>query len=68
MILVNLQACIKRHHDTQRQLASALGISCSTLSDKIRGQGASFRLHEILFIKERYHLSAEEVDAVFFKR
>ena len=66
MILTDLQSCILRHHDTQRQLASALGISPSTLSAKIHGKGTSFRLGEILLITERYHLSAEEVDTVFF--
>ena len=57
---------IVRNNDTQRLLAKALGISLSNLNAKINGKTASFRQAEIILIKDRYHLSAEEVDAIFF--
>ena len=57
---------IIRNHDTQKLLAEALGISLSNLNAKINGKTASFRQSEIMLIKDRYHLSAEEVDAIFF--
>ena len=61
-----LKSYIVRNHDTQLRLAQALGISLSNLNAKINGKTASFRQAEILLIKDRYHLSAEEVDAIFF--
>lgn len=51
--------------DTQAQLAQAIGICASNLNDKINGK-ASFRQDEIAIIKNRYHLTAVEVDAIFF--
>lgn len=61
-----LRALILQRGDTQETLAKALGISLSNLNAKINGRGASFRQSEIAAIKARYHLSAGEVDAVFF--
>lgn len=61
-----LRALILQRGDTQETLAKALGISLSNLNAKINGRGASFRQSEIAAIKARYHLSAVEVDAVFF--
>ena len=57
---------ITKNGDTQQKLANALGISLSNLSAKINGNGASFRQNEIAAIKERYHMTASEIDAVFF--
>ena len=51
--------------DTQAQLAQAIGISASNLNDKINGK-ASFRQDEIAIIKDRYHLTAVDVDTIFF--
>lgn len=61
-----LKSFIVRNADTQEGLAKALGISLSNLNAKINGTGASFRQAEIAAIKSRYHMSAEDVDAVFF--
>lgn len=61
-----LKSFIVRNADTQEGLAKALGISLSNLNAKINGTGASFRQTEIAAIKSRYHMSAEDVDAVFF--
>lgn len=52
--------------DTQETLANAMGISLSRLNAKINSNGAEFTQSEILFIKQRYKLSASNVDAIFF--
>ena len=58
---------MKLFGDTQEVLAKALGISLSRLNAKINEtDGAEFTQSEITFIKIRYHLTAEEVDAIFF--
>lgn len=51
--------------DTQSSLSKALGISRMTLSNKLHGRN-DFSQAEILFIKDRYRLNAEDVDAIFF--
>lgn len=60
-----LKGKIRENGDTQEKLAVALGISNSNLSDKINGK-SSFRQNEILLIKERYSLTANDVDRIFF--
>lgn len=60
-----LKAKIVEHGDTQAQLAAAIGISASNLNDKINGK-VSFRQNEIASIRNRYSLSAQEVDLIFF--
>lgn len=60
-----LKAKIVENGDTQAQLAAALGISPSNLNDKINGK-VSFRQNEIAAIKEKYSLTANEVDTIFF--
>lgn len=51
--------------DTQFMLAEALGITRTTLSAKINGR-ASFTQPEISSIKKRYHLTAEQIEDIFF--
>lgn len=51
--------------DTQSCLASAIGISTSNLNDKINGK-VPFRQDDIAAIRNRYHLSAVDVDLIFF--
>ena len=60
-----LKATMVAHGDTQAQLADAIGISASNFNDKINGK-VSFRQNDILAIKERYSLTAEDVDHIFF--
>ena len=60
-----LKAKIAEHGDTQAKLAAAIGISASNLNDKINGK-VSFRQNEIASIRNRYGLSAQEVDLIFF--
>ena len=52
--------------DTQESLSVAMRISLSRLNAKINSNGAEFTQKEIMFIKNRYNLTAEEVDAIFF--
>lgn len=60
-----LKAKIVENGDTQAQLAEALGISASNLNEKINGK-VSFRQNEIAAIRNKYQLTATEVDAIFF--
>ncbi len=61
-----LRSFMVRFSDTQESLANAMNISLSRLNAKINSNGAEFTQKEILFIKERYNLSAADVDAIFF--
>lgn len=60
-----LNAKMKEFGDTQAVLAVVLGISRSRLTAKINGV-ADFRQNEILFIKDRYSLTAADIDLIFF--
>ena len=59
-----LKAEMVKNGDTQESLAEALGISRQTLNGKILGK-VDFRQNEILFIKDRYRLTAKAIDAIF---
>ncbi len=53
--------------DNFAMLADYLGITVSTLSKKVNERcKAGFNQPEILMIKNRYSLTADEVDAIFF--
>lgn len=60
-----LRAKMIINNDTGITLSKALSISDTTLSAKMNGK-AEFTRGEILKIKIRYNLSAEEVDKIFF--
>ena len=62
-----LEAKMKIYGDTQSSLAEAIGISVQALNYKMNGKG-EFTMGEIQKIKERYHLTAEEVDEIFFSQ
>lgn len=53
------------HGDTNDDLAKVLDISRHTLGNKINGK-AQFRIDEVAIIAERYKLSAEETQEIFF--
>lgn len=54
--------------DTNETLAAALGISPQRLSAKINAKdGAEFVQREIKAIRDRYHLTDEEVALIFFQ-
>ena len=60
-----LKAAIARAGDTQCELAKYLGLASSYFNGKVNGH-TEFRAGEIRAIKERYNLTADEVDAIFF--
>lgn len=58
---------MKLFGDNQIDLARALGLSLTRTNAKINEtDGAEFTKNEITIIKIRYHLTAEEVDQIFF--
>lgn len=58
---------MKLFGDTQSILAELLGMSLSRLNAKINEiDGAEFWQSEIKFFRDRWHLTAEEVDQIFF--
>lgn len=62
-----LKSVMVLHGDKNDDLAQALGISSQRFSAKINERdGAQFNQGEILLIKEKYELTAEEVDEIFF--
>ncbi|HFE9852753.1 TPA: XRE family transcriptional regulator [Enterococcus faecalis] len=64
-----LRILLLKNDDNQGTLANYLGISEQTLSKKINErEGAEFSQTEIRLIKDKYQLTAEEVDGIFFKQ
>lgn len=62
-----LEAKMKFFGDTQETLATALQISATRLNAKINCcKGADFRQREIKIIKERYSLTGDEINEIFF--
>lgn len=62
-----LVAKMKLYGDTQETLANALKLSINRLNAKINCcNGADFRQREIKIIKERYNLSSDEINEIFF--
>lgn len=63
---VMLKSVMVLNGDTIRDLAEYLHISPQSTSDKINERGTEFKLGEIQMIKEKYRLSPDQVDAIFF--
>lgn len=62
-----LESLMKLHSDTQASLAEYLGISLSRFNAKINEyRGAQFMQAEIVAIRNRYELTAEQVSQIFF--
>jgi hypothetical protein len=61
-----LRSVMIAHGDTQAILAREMGLSLSRLNAKINGSYADFRQTEIGFIRDRYKLGPEDVNAIFF--
>lgn len=58
---------MKLFGDTQQILADAMGMSLSRLNAKINEiNGAQFTKSEIAFFRNRWKLTPEEVDQIFF--
>jgi len=67
-MLVNkklLESKMKLFGDSNVTLAKFLGITPQSLSSK-KNESSEFRQSEIVKIKERYKLSTEEVNNIFF--
>lgn len=60
-----LRSIMALHGDRCKDLGNALGLAPSRFSEKINGK-KDFKKGEILAMKERYSLSAEDVVAIFF--
>ena len=56
---------MKLFGDSNKTLAKHLGMTPQSLSAKKTGNKSSFKQEEIVKIKEKYNLSAEEVDDIF---
>ena len=64
-----LKSILAANGDNYSVLAEYLGITTSTLSNKVNEKHkAGFTQPEIIMIKNRYSLSADDVDAVFFTK
>ena len=64
---LRLESVMKLNGDTGTSLALFLGIARSTFSAKLNEtNGAEFSQKEILAIKEKYNLTADEVVSIFF--
>jgi DNA-binding transcriptional regulator YiaG len=62
-----LLGVLRENSDTQAKLADAIGVSVQRLNSKIHAKdGADFTANEIRAIKDRYNLSAEDIDEIFF--
>lgn len=62
-----LESKMKMHGDTGQDLSDFIGMSRTRFSAKLNETGgAEFTQGEITKIKERYNLSASEVDSIFF--
>jgi hypothetical protein len=61
-----LRSVMVLHGDTNKTLATFLGISEQSVSNKINENGTEFKKGEIFKIKERYNLTCDQVDLIFF--
>ena len=58
---------MKKHGDRNEDLAKYIGISPQRFSAKLNEtNGAEFTQSEIQKVKERYNLTSEEVNVIFF--
>lgn len=54
------------HGDTNKDLANYLNITEASVSNKINENGTEFKQGEIAKIKEKYDLTMEQVESIFF--
>ena len=62
---LEMKVAMKRNNDTQEKLAEALGLQISGVNARINGK-VDFRSSEIKKIIRRYHLTADDVNRIFF--
>ena len=63
-----LRSIMALHGDTNKDLAVFLGLTEQSVSKKINENGSEFRRGEISKIAERYNLTCDQVDRIFFAR
>lgn len=61
-----LRSIMVLHGDTNKDLAKLLEITEQSVSGKINENGTEFKQGEIAKIKDRYKLSPEQVESIFF--
>ena len=61
-----LRSVMALYGDTNKTLAAFIGISEQSFSNKVNENGTEFKKGEIAKIKERYHLTCDQVDRIFF--
>lgn len=61
-----LRSIMVLHGDKVSDLAKLLNRTEQTIYNKLSEDGTEFTQGEIAKIKDRYHLTMEEVDAIFF--
>ena len=61
-----LRSIMVLNGDTNKDLAEYLGISVQSFSAKINENKTEFKKKEIARICERYNLSADQIQAIFF--
>ena len=60
---------MKLFGDSQKSIAEAMNISLTRVNEKINEtRGAEFRKREIQFLRDRWNLTPEEVDMIFFEK
>ena len=60
-----LREHVEKSNDTLEDLSKYLGVTYQTLSKKMN-QHVDFNNTEMMKIKQRYNLSAEQMDSIFF--
>ena len=68
MNVKELKSVMALFGDTYKNLADLLGISEASVGNKINEKGTEFKQGEIAKIKERYSLSSEQIDSIFFSK
>lgn len=64
---LKLESVMHLHNDTGQSLSEYLGIARQTFSNKINEtRGAEFTQGEIRAIKEKYNLTPDDIDCIFF--
>lgn len=61
-----LRSIMVLHGDTNKDLAKLLEITEQSVSGKINENGTEFKQGEIAKIKDRYNLTPEQVESIFF--
>ena len=61
-----LRSFMALHGDTNKDVAELLGITEQSFSCKINENGTEFKQGEITKLKDKYKLTPDDVDEIFF--